>query len=345
MFAQLTAVARQRGLAWMQYADDHGDVWLEIRPPAASAFRVPLYGYRTHLVRLLVDRQFTYWLEAIGHCVRSGTLRSATSGSEPDAGQVDQLLDLLAGGAVVCQGRGSVLKRVHQFHPKAAIEQGIAGSNFFTLPDYRYRAYDCARLVDAHSGTQCAACLRPPEPPPPPLEVISPPGAQRFPPGDQLIVGGQASQQDSRMDTGRDEQDESKSMRPRPADHEPLNLSVHPPLMGVLRFPSPGGFSAFAGFDGAPEPNQDDYRLAEEAAYLSLHPRERTVSAGHEWAAPAASGNGGYQRRARSDSPLNQHHLEAATIGSKSASPAFDPEFHTTWVKQETYDSPQSNGS
>lgn len=351
-------MARQRNLACFQYADDHGDAWLEIRPPATSAFRVPLYGYRTHLIRLLIDRQFSYWLEAIGHCVRNGSLRSAGSGNDPDSALADQLLDSLAGGVVVCQGRGSVLKRVHQFHPKAAIEQGIAGSNYFTLPDYRYRAYDCARLVDARSGAnQCAACLRPPEPTPPPLEVISPPGSARFPA--IKLPDEQASELDSPMEAGQDLHGEAKQQQQpqRPSDAEPLNLSVHPPVMGVLRFPSPQGFTNFpsspfeSGAVSSPvEPNPDDYRLAQEAAYLSLHchSRERTVSAGAEWAVPAAAGNGDYQRRARSDSPLQQqqqHRLEAAACGSKSTSPAFDPEFHTTWVKQETLDSPQSNGS
>jgi len=152
-------MASVQGLSSFEYSDDRGEGWMEIRPPPMATFRVPFYGYRTHLMRLIVDRNLSYWLEALGQCVRSGTFRSLTRGGL-DVSMVQPVLDLLAGGATVCQGRGSVLKRVHQFHPRSATEHGMVDGNYFTLPDYRYRSYDCFRLVDGRSGqTQCRLAL------------------------------------------------------------------------------------------------------------------------------------------------------------------------------------------
>ena len=97
-FGVLLSMVCSDGLGSIEYADDRGDAWLEIRPPSSAAFRVPFYGYRTHLIRLVVDGHLTYWLEVLGHCVRSGTFRSLTSGGI-DPNLVKPLFDLLNGGA------------------------------------------------------------------------------------------------------------------------------------------------------------------------------------------------------------------------------------------------------
>lgn len=96
------SAVRSNSLSSFEYSDGRGEQWLEVRPPARNAFRVPFFGYRTHLVRLIIDRHLSYWLEVLGQCVRSGTLRSLTSGGfDPELAQ--PLFDLLLGGAIVCQ--------------------------------------------------------------------------------------------------------------------------------------------------------------------------------------------------------------------------------------------------
>ena len=101
LFSPLMAAVRFSGLSSFEYSDGRGNQWLEVRPPASSAFRVPFFGYRTHLIRLIIDRHLSYWLEVLGQCVRSGTLRSLTSGGcDPQLTQ--PLFDLLLGGATVC---------------------------------------------------------------------------------------------------------------------------------------------------------------------------------------------------------------------------------------------------
>ena len=220
------------GLGSIEYADDRGDAWLEIRPPSSAAFRVPFYGYRTHLIRLVVDGHLTYWLEVLGHCVRSGTFRSLTSGGI-DPNLVKPLFDLLNGGATVCHGRGSVLQQVQKFHPKAALEHGLAGRNYFTLPDYRYRSYDCLRLIDSRSGaTQCAACLRPSEPPLSPLLN-----------GIHISFPLRRPHQENNLHQQQEEEQQNQHqqhvMQYSFLLSEPLNLSLHHPMTNSLARPSP----------------------------------------------------------------------------------------------------------
>ena len=253
-------MVRSCGLSCLEYADDRGDIWLEIKPPSFATFRVPAFGYRTHLMRLLVDRHLNYWFEVLGHCVRSGTFRSLTSGGI-DPSLVKPLLDSLNGGATVCHGRGSVLKRVHQFHPKDALLQGLAGQNYFTLPDYRYRSYDCARLIDAKTGaTQCFACLQPYEPsrsesPPDGIHASSVIRLQQQQSRDGSLPPSTTSKQQEEQHNRQQQQQQQQHNLP---SNEPLNLSVHHPLMEDVITVSPerkkSGFSSISP-DGFPNRN------------------------------------------------------------------------------------------
>lgn len=101
MTAELVVLVESRGLTHLAYCDQHGGKWMEIRPSCAT-FRVPFYGYTTHLLRIIVDQNLTYWLEAVGHCVRSGSLRFSHPPSL-DRTTTIALLDSVNGGLCVCQ--------------------------------------------------------------------------------------------------------------------------------------------------------------------------------------------------------------------------------------------------
>jgi len=389
LFGALLSMVRSCGLSCLEYADDRGDLWLEIKPPSFATFRVPSFGYRTHLMRLLVDRHLSYWFEVLGHCVRSGTFRSLTSGGI-DPSLVKPLLDSLNGGATVCHGRGSVLKRVHQFHPKDALEQGLAGQNYFTLPDYRYRSYDCARLIDAKTGaTQCFACLQPYEPPRPesPLDGIHASSVIRL--QQQQSRDGALSQPPAtsqQQEEQHNRQQQQQQQQHNLQTNEPLNLSIHHPVMeeSVISSPemkkseflfiSPDGFpnrnNIFAGRrllspsavarqspqlqlavqQASPQPtiqqhhhhhhhyynsgskpnaidqNPDDYRLAKEAAFLSLtneRPPTKDQHRCQDW----------HQITNREN--LESKYGTETEVDMKSD----DPEFHDDWIKQEVLDS------
>ena len=347
-------MASLQGLSSFEYPDDRGEGWMEIRPSPAATFRVPFYGYRTHLMRLIVNRHLSYWLEALGQCVRSGTFRSLTRGGL-DASMVQPVLDLLAGGANVCQGRGSVLKRVHQFHPRSANEQGMIDSNYFTLPDYRYRSYDCFRLVDGRSGqTQCPACLLPPE---------------QFPESDADVSSASASTSEA-----------THPPSSRYSPNEPLNLSLTrpeyhqqaPPVAGFGIIPvSSFSTSLYSAgqrllesvpdahnqqhheFFRASRSDQDPnaFRLAREAAALSLsRERERERGRSHsccgEWDPEERSSSSmAALRRTRSDSPQLLDITHPSEGEGSGASDSFEQEFNTSWLKQEAVDSPSSNRS
>ena len=383
------------GLSTLEYSDDRGDLWLEIRPPPATSFRVPFYGYRTHLMRLIVDRHLSYWLEVLGHCVRSGTFRSLTSGGI-DPSLVKPLVDLLSGGALVCQGRGSVLKRVQQFHPKTALEQGLANQDYFTLPDYRYRSYDCLRLIDARSGaTQCSSCMKNTElPRQPQLELIHSSSAasrssrqqQNYDPQFRNLQQQSSTQQQQRPP----QTNQHNVMHSNFSVNEPLNLSVHHATTGLSRstrelktpLASTGFLPLSPNFNstktvystgqqvvnvpnvssqtqlsnqqqhhhrhhhhyactGSPvasllDQNQDDYRLAKETAFLSLS-SERDHSGFTDCFDSPLSSNRSQTRKKTMADPLLLNHSPDDQLGA-----CYDPDFRSTWIKQEMFDA--SNG-
>ena len=130
-------------------------------------------------------------------------------------------------------GRGSVLQQVQKFHPKAALEHGLAGRNYFTLPDYRYRSCDCLRLIDSRSGaTQCAACLRPSEPPLSPLLN-----------GIHISFPLRRPHQENNLHQQQEEEQQNQHqqhvMQYSFLLSEPLNLSLHHSMTNSLARPSP----------------------------------------------------------------------------------------------------------
>lgn len=160
----LASAVSLRGLTSFEYSDAWGERWMEIRPRPSATFRVPFYGYQTHPLRLIVNQHLSYWLEAMGHCIRSGTFRRSTINATAihpqfDVYTVQSVLHLLAGGANICKGvHSDDSSLMHPHHQQmAAIDD-----NYLTLPDYRYRSYHCYWLVDASPGsgqTQCPSCL------------------------------------------------------------------------------------------------------------------------------------------------------------------------------------------
>ena len=141
-------MAHSRGLGSFEYSDDRGNSWMEIRPPPAATVQIPFYGYRTHLMRLIVDQHLHFWLEALGQCIYSGSFVLLPFAGSLDVGVVHAVLDMLAGGVSLCQGRDSV-------HSSSTSDETF----LFTLPDCRYRSYNCSRLVEGRTGqTQCSAC-------------------------------------------------------------------------------------------------------------------------------------------------------------------------------------------
>ena len=109
-------VCKLQGLSSAECSDDLGENWIEIRPPPAAVIQVPFYGYRLNtdpIMRLIVDRHLNYWMEALSQCIRSGTLHSLSSGGL-DLSVAQGIIDLLAGGAIICQGRLPSASVIHQ---------------------------------------------------------------------------------------------------------------------------------------------------------------------------------------------------------------------------------------
>ena len=148
-FGLLVTMVNSQGLGSFEYSDDRGESWMEIRPPPAATIQVPIYGYRTHLMRLIVNSHLDYWMEALGQCVNSGSFLSLVDGGL-DVSRVKTVLGLMAGGVSLCQGRDEV----------QAASASEETAFLFTLPDCcRFRSYNCSRLVDSRIGqTQCLAC-------------------------------------------------------------------------------------------------------------------------------------------------------------------------------------------
>lgn len=160
MFGKLKEMARSLGLPSLEFIDDRGvTVQMEIRPPSSSDYNVPHCGYRTHLMRLLVNKSLHFFLEVLGQRVSTGSFLSDQS---IDPHIVDNVLDTLNGGVHVCQGRGTVPPELTETsRRKEAVRKCLVDGNIITYPDYRYRSLDCHFLVDAQNGaTQCSPCAQ-----------------------------------------------------------------------------------------------------------------------------------------------------------------------------------------
>ncbi|KAI9555083.1 hypothetical protein GHT06_017598 [Daphnia sinensis] len=416
LFGVLLTMVRSYGLSCLEYADDRGDIWLEIKPPSFATFRVPSFGYRTHLMRLLVNHHLSFWFEVLGHCMRNGSFRSLTCGGiDPEV--VKPILNLLNGGVTVCHGRGTYIKEIENFRPKDALEEGLLSRNYFTFPDYRYRSFDCTRLIDASTGaTQCNACLQPYDSAQPesPTDAIRTPSALRFQPQPHR------QEQQQRQPEEQPEQHQRQQQKPQHRQHvanEPLNLSLHDPSVKQhhLAVVSPEAGKPTTGFlpvspDGFPsirtavysadqrlllaspsvlalqpspvqpqqrkstpsittiqhhhhhhyynrigggtvtkkplDQNPDDYRLAKEAAFLSLtNERDRPLAAAdRSWHHIASTTTNGDNMCSKFDSRLRQ----GRTIQEVDLASSEESEFPADWIKQETgvLDTPQSgNGT
>lgn len=210
-----------------------------------------------------------------------------------------------------------MLKRVHQFHPRSALEHGLASKMYFTLPDYRYRSFDCLRLIDANNGTQCLACQKP-----------------KLEPSDVI--------QDEKPSQGGppDPPDVLELPPIPPADEsppsEPLNLSLH--CHEDQDSGSSRNFTTTIHAAGQQllDDAEDDLRLAKDAGRcMTLRPRSHSCCP--EWDPDDRCGSAG-PRRTRSDSPLG-------SIDNSSGADA-DADFPPQWVvKQENNDSAHNNGS
>lgn len=99
-FRSLAAMAHLQGLIVLEYSDDRGASWMEIRPPMTGTAQVPFYGY--HSMCLIVNCQLDYWLKSLGQCVRWTSFRSPPITGSLDVDEAKAVLHLLAGGATLC---------------------------------------------------------------------------------------------------------------------------------------------------------------------------------------------------------------------------------------------------
>ena len=224
------------------------------------------------------------------------------------------------------QGRGSVLKRVNQFRPRAAMEYGLASKMYFTLPDYRYRSFDCLQLIDSLHGFQCPACqnLNPPQHQLDQQPSSSPPSSA---PLWMHRSSGSKSASGSEAADAVDVSDESILPADISTSSEPLNLSLQRAL------PSNGRSYGFRRYDSASD--AEDSRLANEAARC-MNLQIRSHSCCPEWDPTDRCGSSG-GRMTQSDSP----YVASADDDDDSA----DVDLQVQWIKQETTDSAHSNGN
>ncbi|XP_057381649.1 uncharacterized protein LOC130704202 [Daphnia carinata] len=161
MFKKLQEMTHSLGLPSLEFRDSFGDMeQMEIRPPTTFDYKVPNREYRTHLMRLLVNKGLSFFLEVLGQTVTSGNFLPEKSA---DPHLIEDVLSSLNGGVAVCQGRGNVrLDLTEPSRRKEAVRQGLIEDNMITYPDFRYRSYDCEYLVDTANGaTQCPPCAQP----------------------------------------------------------------------------------------------------------------------------------------------------------------------------------------
>lgn len=156
-FAEFINLARSKGLISLTVKDDCGNEWVEIRD-AVPTYRVPKFGYPTHLSRLIVDSSLQYYLEVLGYCVQNGSLLLKDVNSSLNRSEAISILCALSGGYIVCAGIESVLDHVPNLHMRGVQEIGNAQDIYATLPDHRYRSNECLKWIDRRIGPRCQAC-------------------------------------------------------------------------------------------------------------------------------------------------------------------------------------------
>lgn len=151
------SLARSQGLLALTAKDERGNEWVDIREPVAS-YRVPKYGYPTHLTRLIVDSSLQYYVEVLGHCVQKGSLLCENASNNLNYTEIGSILRAFGGGHIVCAGIDSVSDWVSDSNMRAIQELGNAENKFATQPDQRYRSVDCSMWIDRRLGPSCPAC-------------------------------------------------------------------------------------------------------------------------------------------------------------------------------------------
>ncbi|KAI9553234.1 hypothetical protein GHT06_021130 [Daphnia sinensis] len=166
IFRKLKEMSHSLGMPSLEFFDDFGNtVQMEIRPPSSLDYKMPHREYSTHLMRLLVNKSLSFFLEVLGQSVTSGEfLPENPSGTDPHL--IENILGSLNGDVTVCKGRGNVrLELMEPSRRKQAMREGLIDGNMLTFPDLRYRSYDCEYLVDTHNGvTQCSPCAQQDDP-------------------------------------------------------------------------------------------------------------------------------------------------------------------------------------
>lgn len=156
-FTELLNLARSKGLLTVMVKDDSGNDWAEIRHPIAF-YRVPNYGYPSHLSRLLVDSSLEYYLDVLGQCVQKGSLTFKDNSNSFNYPEATSILGALSGDYTVCEGVELLSQRVANMHMKTIQDFGNSENMYATLPDYRFRSYDCNIWIDSRIGTKCLPC-------------------------------------------------------------------------------------------------------------------------------------------------------------------------------------------
>lgn len=155
--AEFVNLARSKGLVVMTAKDDCGNEWVDIRE-AMATYRVPKYGYPTHLSRLIVDCSLQFFIEVLGHCVRKGSLLCKNAPNTLDYSEAASILSALGGGHVVCSGVDTVPYWDSSLHMRTIQEISNAEHKYVTQPDNRYRSLECSLWIDRRMGPSCSAC-------------------------------------------------------------------------------------------------------------------------------------------------------------------------------------------
>lgn len=155
--AEFVNLARSKGLVAMTAKDDCGNEWVDIRE-AMATYRVPKYGYPTHLSRLIVDCSLQFFIEVLGHCVRKGSLLCKNAPNTLDYSEAASILSALGGGNVVCSGVDTVPYWDSSLHMRTIQEISSAEHKYVTQPDNRYRSLECSLWIDRRMGPSCSAC-------------------------------------------------------------------------------------------------------------------------------------------------------------------------------------------
>ena len=212
------------------------------------------------------------------------------------------------------------------------MEYGLSSKMYFTLPDYRYRSFDCLRLIDSLQGFQCSACQNPAplqqqqQQPLDPFSSSPPPHTPHTPLWTHRSSGNKSASGSEATDTV-DVSDDSILPADISTSSEPLNLSLQRAALPANRR---CGYN-FRRHDSASD--AEDSRLATEAARC-MNLQIRSHSCCPEWDPSDRCGSGG--RRTQSDSPY---------VASTEEDDSADVELQVQWIKQEATDSPHSNGN